>query len=88
MLSHDKWTNKSIPELSGSMKMKVARRQQNLGLNLKLRMSSVSISVFLLILLRLKQHFNSKLLYAFPMFYLVLRCLRRMHAIQAINQHL
>ena len=87
MLSHDERSNESIPKLSRSVKLQVAHRQQDFGANLKLNILLPSISILLLILLSLKQPFNCKLLYAFPMLNLVLGCLHRMHAIHVINWH-
>ena len=69
------------------MQSQVARRQQDFGANLKLSMPAPSISILLLILLSLKKSFYCQLLYGFPVLNLVLRCLHRMHAIQAINWH-
>ena len=69
------------------MQSQVARRQQDFGANLKLNMPAPSISILLLILLSLKKPFYCQLLYGFPVLNLVLRCLHRMHAVQAINWH-
>ena len=69
------------------MQSQVARRQQDFGANLKLSMPAPSISILLLILLSLKKPFYCQLLYGFPVLNLVLRCLHRMHAVQAINWH-
>ena len=69
------------------MQSQVARRQQDFGANLKLNMPAPSISILLLILLSLKKSFYCQLLYGFPVLNLVLRCLHRMHAVQAINWH-
>ena len=86
MLRNNERTYKPIPELSSTMQSQVARRQQDFGANLKLSMPAPSISILLLILLSLEKPFYSQLLYGFPVLYLVLRCLLRMHAIQPINQ--
>ena len=86
-LGYNKRTYKSIPELLSAVESQVAHQQQDFGANLELSMPSPSISVLLLILLSLKKLFNCQLLYSFPVLYLVLRCLHRMHAIQAINWH-
>ena len=87
MLRNNERTYKSIPELSSAVELQVACRQQDFGTNLELSMLSPSISILLLILLSLKKPFNCQLLYSFPVLYLVLRCLHRMHAVQAINWH-
>ena len=86
-LHNNKRTYKSIPELSSAVESQVAHRQQDFGANLRLSMPSPSISILLLILLSLKKPFYCQLLYSFPVLYLVLRCLQRMHTIQAINWH-
>ena len=86
-LGYDKWANESLSKLSSAVELQVARRQQYFGANLELSMPSPSISILLLILLSLKKPFNCQLLYGFLVLYLVLRCLHRMHAVQAINRH-
>ena len=86
-LRNNERTYKPVSELLSTMQTQVARRQQDFGTNLKLSMPSPSISILLLIVLSLKKPFNCQLLYTFPVLYLVLHCLHRMHAIQAINQH-
>ena len=86
-LSHNKWACKPVSKLLSSVESQVACRQKDFGANLKLSMPLPSISILLLILLSLKKPFNCQLLYSFPVLYLVLRCLHRMHAIQAINRH-
>ena len=86
-LCNNKRFYKSIPELSSAMQSQVARRQQDFGPNLEISMPLPSISILFLILLSLKKPFNCQLLYSFPVLCLVLRCLHRMHAVQAINWH-
>ena len=88
MLRNNERAYEPIPELLSTMQSQVAHRQQDFGANLKLSMPSPSISILLLILLSLKKPFYCQLLYGFPVLYLVLRCLYRMHAIQAVNWHL
>ena len=87
MLQNNERPYESVSELSSTVESQVARRRQDFGANLKVSMPSPSISVLLLILLSLKKPFYCQLLYGFPVLYLVLHCLHRMHAIQAINWH-
>ena len=86
-LRNNERTYEPIPELSSTMQLQVTHRQQDFGANLKLSMPLPSISLLLLILLSLKKPFYCQLLYGFPVLNLVLRCLHRMHAVQAINRH-
>ena len=86
-LRNNKQTYEPVSELSSAMQSQVARRQQDFGANLKLSMPTPSISILLLILLSLKKPFYCQLLYGFPVLNLVLCCLHRMHAVQAINWH-
>ena len=88
MLSNYKQPYKSIPKLARPMQFQVVHRQQNFGANIKLNVMSTRISIAFLILLCLQQMLKHPFLNIFPVLYLVLSCLHRMHAIKAINWHL